>query len=156
MATTNKQQMIEQETKDFLTTKKIMKQIFQPYHKKFEMEQNEIYAPIDSWMRVGNKKYNVEIKERKQNMDLYNTLPLKVKKYCSILENTATDTTPLIIYLLNGTDYYIFNLNKLDLNKVEIKNWNIAKVQYAENQIFDPQPTFFLPLEMAVYNGIIN
>ena len=152
----NTQQMIEQETKDFNTTKKIMKRIFQKYKKKFEMEQNPIYSPIDSWMRVGQKQYNVEIKERQQDMEKYQTLPLKVKKYCNIIENTDQTTTPLIIYLLNNSEYYIFNLNKIDLNKVELKNWNIAKVQYCENQTFEFQPTFFLPLNMAVYNGKIE
>ncbi|MBQ3944239.1 MAG: hypothetical protein II670_01335, partial [Alphaproteobacteria bacterium] len=64
--------------------------------------------------------------------------------------------TPLVIYLVNDEEYFIFNLNKLDLNNITIKNWNIPKVQFTSKQEYEQQPTFFIPLNQSIYNGIIN
>lgn len=154
----NKKQMDEQEQKDFDTTEKIMKQIFTSYHATAQLNKNESYAPVDAYMNVKkgeiNKWYSIEIKERKQDMDIYDTLPLKVSKYINIME-ASKGITPLVIYLLNNEEYYIFDLNNIDLNKVEIKLWNIAKVQYCEKQEYEQKPTFFIPITMAKYNGII-
>ena len=51
--------------------------------------------------------------------------------------------------------YFIFNLDKLDLNKCTIKNWLINKIEFCEGQQKEKQPTIFIPLEQAIYNGII-
>ena len=150
--------MDEQEQKDFDTTERIMKQIFTSYNATAELNKNESFAPVDAYMNVkkGKKEkwYSVEIKERKQDMDIYDTLPLKVSKYINVME-ASKGITPLVIYLLNDEEYYIFNLNDIDLNKVKLKLWNIAKVQYCEKQEFEEKPTFFIPISMAKYNGII-
>lgn len=152
----DKNRMVLQEKKDFETTEKIMKKIFKAYNKTVEIKQNPIYSAIDASMLVSKKfKYNVEIKERVQDTDIYDTLPLKVTKYCNIMENTDEDVTPLIIYLLNDSEYYIFDLSKLDLNKCQICNWYINKVEFTASQQKEKQPTIFIPLEQAIYNGII-
>lgn len=153
----DKPKMVEQENKDFITTQKIMQKIFAAYNKSAKLKQNPIYSPIDAQMVVNNKKYYaVEIKERQQDMEIYNTLPLKVSKYCNILESKGEDETPLIIYLVNNEEYYIFNLEKLDLNKCTICNWFINKVEFTQNQQKDKQPTIFMPINQCVYNGNIN
>lgn len=152
----DKDKMEEQELKDFKTTEKIMHKIFKSYNKVAELKQNPIYSPIDACMTVDNKyKYAVEIKERFQNLEEFATLPLKVSKYCSIKENTPEDAKPLIIYLLNDEQYFIFNLEKLDLNKCAIKNWLINKIEFCDGQEKEKQPTIFIPLEQAIYNGKI-
>ena len=152
----DKERMESQEKKDFEITENIMKNIFKAYNKTVEIKQNPIYSAIDASMLVSKKfKYNVEIKERVQDTDIYHTLPLKVTKYCNIMENTPEDVKALIIYLLNDEEYYIFDLKKLDLNKCQICNWNINKVEYTSNQQKEKQPTIFIPLEQAIYNGII-
>lgn len=144
-----------QETKDFNITNNIMRQIFQAYDAKIDMKQTKPFSAYDATMKAEKKNikknYVVEIKERNYDGEL-ETLPLKVKKYCSIMEKVE-DQTPLVIYLCNGEEYYIFDLNRLDLNKVEIRNWNIPKVQYADNHQFERQPTFFLPITQSIYNG---
>ena len=133
-----------------------MHKIFKTYNKVAELKQNPIFSPIDACMTVDNKhKYAVEIKERFQNLEEFATLPLKVAKYCTIKENTPEDAKPLIIYLLNDEQYFIFNLDKLDLNKCAIKNWLINKIELCNNQQKEKQPTIFIPLEQAIYNGII-
>ena len=152
----DKDKMEEQELKDFKTTEKIMHKIFKTYNKVAELKQNPIFSPIDACMIVDNKfKYAVEIKERFQNLEEFATLPLKVSKYCSIKENKPEDAKPLIIYLLNDEQYFIFNLDKLDLNKCAIKNWLINKIEFCNGQQKEKQPTIFIPLEQAVYNGKI-
>lgn len=153
----DKQKMEQQESKDFHTTEKIMQKIFAAYNKSAKLKQNPIYSAIDAQMIVNNKKYYaVEIKQRQQDMKVYNTLPLKVSKYCNILENKGEDETPLIIYLVNNEEYYIFNLKKIDLNKCTICNWFINKVEFSQNQQKDKQPTIFIPVSQCVYNGQIN
>lgn len=153
----DKPKMVDQERKDFITTQRIMQKIFAAYNKSAKLKQNPIYSAIDAQMVVNNKKhYAVEIKERQQDMEIYNTLPLKVSKYCNILESKGEDETPLIIYLVNNEEYYIFNLEKIDLNKCTICNWFINKVEFTNNQQKDKQPTIFMPVSQCVYNGYIN
>ena len=154
---TNFEQIQTQETKDFHITNKIMSQIFQTYDATATLKQMPQFSNYDATMEVskGNIKrfYTVEIKERNvQSLEDLETLPLKVKKYCNIKKNSE-DKTPLVIYLVNGEEYYIFDLNKLDLNKVQIANWNIPKVQYSDKHQYEQQPTFFLPLNQSIYNG---
>ncbi len=152
----DKTKMEQQEEKDFKTTEKIMKQIFKSYNKVAVLKQNPSFSPIDASMVVDKKhKYAVEIKERFQNLEEFATLPLKVAKYCSIKENTPEDAKSLIIYLLNEEQYFIFDLNKIDLNKCAIKNWLINKVEFCDGRQKEKQPTIFIPIEQAIYNGII-
>lgn len=144
----------EQERKDYAQTKKIMERIFAAYDASVEMSQTKPFSAYDAKMKInGKRKYTVEIKERSSTE--YDTMPLKVKKYCSIMESTKEDETPIAIYLVGEEHYYIFNLRKLDLNKVVIKNWNIPKVQFSDRKEYEPQPTFFIPISMCVYDGEI-
>lgn len=144
-----------QELKDFNITVRIMTDIFKKYGAKVKMDKTEIYSPYDANMIVKKndkiRKYTVEIKERNSNS--YDTMPLKVKKYCNIMESTKKDEIPLAIYLVNDHNYYIYNLRTLDLNKVELKNWTIPKIQFTENQEYEKVPTFFLPINLSIYHG---
>lgn len=157
---TNYKQINVQEKKDFIITDKIMTKIFQKYNATATLHEMPQFTHYDATMEVtkGNftKEYTVEIKERNVTKPEYlETMPLKVKKYCNILSHSE-GKTPLVIYLLNNDQYYIFDLSKLDLNKVKIANWKIPKVQYSDTHDYDEQPTFFFPISMAVYNGKIN
>lgn len=144
-----------QEKKDFNITLGIMTNIFKQYGYKTKMTQTEPYSSVDANMVVTKnekkKFYKVEIKERNQKEPI-TTLPLKVKKYIKIME-TVENATPLVIYLVNGKDFYIFDLNKIDLNKVQMKNWNIPKVQYVDKHEYEEQPTFFFNIKDSVYTG---
>lgn len=147
----------EQENKDYSITKQIMTKIFKAYDATATLSQMPQFSHFDATMDVtkGNifKQYTVEIKERNvTSLEDLETLPLKVKKYCNIMSH-SNNKTPLVIYLVNGEEYYIFDLNKLDLNKVRIANWNIPKVQYSDKHQYEEQPTFFIPLNQSIYNG---
>ena len=150
----------EQEKKDFEITKKIMNKIFNTYGATVEMTQTQPFSAYDAKMTVTkNRKHNytVEIKERNvEDTEYLETMPLKVKKYCSIMEKTKEDETPLAIYLVNNEEYFIFNIKDLDLNKLNLKNWFIAKKQFTDKRQFEEQPTFFIPISMCIYNGKIN
>ncbi len=151
------ERMYLQELKDFQTTERIMKNIFNKYGLKVELIQNPLYSHIDTKLMVNEKhRYNVEIKERTQDMEKYKTLPLKVKKYINILKCTDENIKPLVIYLVNNEEYYIFNLREIDLNKCEWGNWFINKVEFDKNQIKDEIPTLFIPICQAIYKGKIQ
>lgn len=158
MGNINLAKMQEQELKDYNITLRIMTKIFNSYDATVKMKPMPTFNAIDARMTVQKgiktKSYAIEIKERNTNGEL-DTLPLKCKKYCNIMSETKEDETPIAIYLVNGEEYYIFNLKKLDLNKVIIKNWNIPKVQYSDKHQYEEQPTFFIPLNQSIYNGII-
>lgn len=157
----NTEQMIEQEKKDFNITKKIMKKIFSTYGAHAKLEQTSIYSPYDALMTVTSgkkniKKYAVEIKERNQNLEVFDCLPITAKKFIKVKDAAfKNNLTPIVIYLVNDEDYFIYDLNKLDLNKVELKNWNIKKVEYSLTSDLVPTPAFFLPLNQCIYNGQI-
>jgi len=147
----------KQEEQDFITASIIMKNIFEKYNKTATLKRNKPYSPVDTKMYINDTwRYNLEIKERQQDMNKYHTLPLKVTKYCDIQDDTPNNVTPLIIYLLNDTEYYIFNLNKLDFNKIRIRNWNINKKEFTNFREKQNQPTMFLPLNQSVYHGEIH
>ena len=159
MIDTNK--MLHQERKDFSKTKKIMTNIFKAYKADVDIKQTDTYCNVDARMTAtkNNRKhlYTVEIKERNvPSIEYLQALPLTCKKYCNIIQETKQNETPLVIYLVNDEEYFIFNLNKLDLNQIPIRNWNIAKVQFTNKQEYEQQPTFFLPLNQSIYNGIIS
>ena len=151
------ERMYLQELKDFQTTERIMKNIFNKYGLKVELIQNPLFSHIDTKLMVNKKhRYNIEIKERTQDMEKYKTLPLKVKKYINILKCTEKNIKPLVIYLVNNEEYYIFNLREIDLNKCEFDNWFINKVEFDKNQIKDEIPTLFIPICQAIYKGKIQ
>lgn len=154
---TKYEQINAQETKDFIITNNIMTKIFQAYQATTTLKQMPQFSHFDATMDVTKgeikKLYTVEIKERNVPcLEDLETLPLKVKKYCNIKKHSG-NKTPLVIYLVNNEEYYIYDLNKLDLNKVIIANWNIPKVQYSDKHQYEEQPTFFLPLNQSIYNG---
>ena len=156
----NIEKMELQEMKDYKTTEKIMHQIFNAYGAKAHLKKEPIYSSVDASMRVEKgdniRDYKIEIKERITNYSDINEVPLKVQKYCNIIDATSKGQTPLIIYLLNNSEYYIFDLNKIDFNKVKIQNWMINKVEYSDNSCKEKIPTFFIPLSQCIYNGLIN
>lgn len=152
------EKMTEQERKDYIIAQQIFINIFAKYDKNLYIYKTKTYSSYDMFMRCRNKKYLIEIKERNQDMKKYKTLPLKWTKYIDIVKETGGEDTPIVIYLVNGEDFYIFDLNKLDLNKCEYKNWEINKIEYSvmNNSNKERQPTIFMPISMAVYKGKFN
>lgn len=154
------ERMQKQEFKDYLTTKRIFEQIFSAYDAEVCMVKEADYSHIDARLTVTkngkSKQYTVEIKTRNVDSPEYlETMPLKVSKYCDIMDVTYSHETPLVIYLINDEDYYIFNLKKLDWNNIKCFNWCINKVEYTTNKKTAKTPVFMLPISEAIYNGLI-
>ena len=156
---THEEQVIIQEERDYTITQNIMTNIFTKYNATIKMEKMPLYHAYDATIDVTKgdkfKQYTVEIKERNvPSITDLETLPLKVKKYCNIMSKSG-NKTPLVIYLVNGKEFYIYDLKKIDLNEVELRNWYIPITQYTPYKKYDEQPTFFFKKEQAVWNGEI-
>jgi len=149
-----------QENTDFSKAKKVFQSILKGYTSNYH--QTARLDPSD--MRFNyttkqgeNRYFNVEIKERNQDMNKYHTLPLKVSKYCDLMDDTKPIEKPLYIVLLNDSEYYIFDLTRLDFSDIQLKNWNINKVEFDKehNKQKEKQPTLFIPIGQACCHGLI-
>lgn len=153
----NLTQIEKQELKDFQTTVKIMYHVFRKEGRKLDFYKQPQGSVYDMKMLVNEKyRYHIEVKERKQNMEKYNTLPLSVAKYCNIKDTLTNYKKPakgIYISLLNGNEYYIFDIEKLDLNACNIRNWAINDVEYSDCPTVVQVPTIFIPIKQAVAHG---
>ena len=149
----------QQEIKDFNITLSIMKEIFNKYNAKIKMIPMPTYYHIDARMTVmknnKSKNYVIEIKERNFNGKL-EYLPMKCKKYINVMKQVKNGETPLAVYLVNDKDFYIYDLSKLDMNKVKMDNWKIPKVNFCDNTEYEETPCFFFPIEQTIYKGEIK
>lgn len=98
----------------------------------------------------------VEIKSRNQDMDRYDDLPIKMKKYSNMIEQCQGDTRCIYMVLLNECEYYIFDLKKIDINACDCRLWTINDTEYmvdsskGDKKIF---PAIFIPVEYAIKHG---
>lgn len=153
------QKIIPQENGDFETAKAVFNSILNGFDVTYT--QTGLFDPTD--MRFSyeanattTRKFNVEIKTRNDN-GTRTELPLKVVKYCDMLEDTQPDEKLLYIQLVNDYEYYIFDLSSMDWNKVPVRNWWIYDYQYADedNRKKVKTPTYFFPIGLACAHGII-
>ena len=88
-------------------------------------------------------------------MEEYDTLPLTVQKYCNIIESCKLGEKPIYLSIVNDKEYYIFDISRIDMNKVIIKNWYINDIEYSDNPTKKKIPTMFIPITESVNNGLI-
>lgn len=158
------QRMDAQEKKDFGITAQIMQRIFKQYGANVKIAQTEPYCAVDAMMDVeapsGNTyKYAVEIKERNVPSVEEAKMPLKVKKYINIKAYAeANEAKPIVVYLINGEQYAIFNLNSISLDATELANWRIQEVNFTaptQKVKYDEVPTLFFTRQQAAITGKI-
>ena len=147
-----------QELKDYQMTVKILSKLFKAYEPNFSMMAKG--CVFDAKMYFTDDKnelyrYHIEIKSRRQNMEEYDTLPLTVQKYCNIIESCKLGEKPIYISIVNDEEYYIFDLSRIDMNKVMIKNWYINDIEYSDYPTKKKIPTMFIPITESVNNGLI-
>ena len=144
-----------QEVKDFEIAKEAIERVFKGAKIRVEKEPEYSHTDLRFTATTSNceKYYNVELKERNRGSDEYDEVPLKISKYIDILNSTRDDENAFIFYIMPN-EIWIFNLSKLDLNKVRLVNWEIKSVQYSENSRIIRTPTMFIPLRMACWNTI--
>lgn len=148
----------KQELKDYQNTVKILSRLFKKYNPQFSrMAKGCVFDAKMYFITNDNEvyRYNIEIKSRKQNMEEYDTLPLTVQKYCNIIESCKLGEKPIYISIVNDEEYYIFDLSKLNMNNVTIKNWLINDIEYSDNPRKKKIPTMFIPITESVNNGLI-
>lgn len=148
----------KQELQDYEDTKTILTDIFSDYTTTFT--QMPEFSHSDMRMEVVGHQphlYNVEIKTRNQDMTKYQTLPLKEAKLQRLVADTKEDEKLIYVVLVNGTEYFIFDLDNIDFNTVEKRNWRIKKQEYnIGGSKYINVPTYFIPIHLAVNNGLIN
>lgn len=155
----NLNEIEKQEQKDYAITRDILSILFGAKRQyTFHKQPNGSVYDMKMTLCLPKKtiRYHIEIKERTQDIYKYKTLPLSVQKYCNIkdtLTNYNETAKAIYISLLNGYQYYIFDLEKLDLNNCEIRNWSINDVEFSDNPAKKLVPTIFIPLEQCVCHG---
>lgn len=145
-----------QEDKDFQVAKKALERIFGKERLKVVREPEYSHTDLRFTATTANnteKHYNVELKERNYSSEMFDEVPLKMSKYIDIINNTRSDEEAFIMYLM-PKEIWIFNLTKLDLNKVKYDNWEIKDVEYSNYGKYTRTPTMFIPLRLAVWNTI--
>lgn len=148
----------KQELKDYQNTVKILSRLFKKYNPQFSrMAKGCVFDAKMYFITNDNEvyRYNIEIKSRKQNMEEYDTLPLTVQKYCNVKEACKLGEKAIYLSIVNEEEYYIFDIDKLDMNKVKIKNWYINDIEYSANPSKKKIPTMFIPITESVNNGLI-
>lgn len=145
-----------QEDKDFQVAKKALERIFGKDRLKVVREPEYSHTDLRftaSTLNNTEKHYNVELKERNYSSEMFDEVPLKMAKYIDIINNTRSDEEAFIMYLM-PKEIWIFNLSKLDLNKLKYDNWEIKDVEYSSYGKYTRTPTMFIPLRLAVWNTI--
>ena len=149
--------MRSQESYDFDQTKKIISSIYGRYG-EVEVKQMPHYSHADMKFSVAGHTALVEIKERKQDMEKYHDIPITAKKFCYLKKEVEDGGYGAAMYfiLLNGTDYLLFNLTKLDLNSLGMRNWLIKKEELGNDNTTIEVPTFFIPVEKCIKKGKLH
>lgn len=95
--------------------------------------------------------YDVEVKERnktEQQIKQYPTSELKLSKYNSMC---SAHTNNRLIYIQYVNEVaYIYDMDKLDWDKVRTYNWKIKKTQYDDDSEYIIVPTYFIPYNQTL------
>ncbi len=155
----NVPEMRKQEKHDYDTTVTIFDNIFSKWsHSATQMPEGSATDMRYTVDKDGDQHYyNIEIKTRNTDLSRYPQLPLTVKKYESVMSDTMGFEKPIYISLVNGTEYFIFDLSAIDINEIEQRDWHIKRKEYHKDgyEIWDDVPTYFFPIEKACFHGYI-
>lgn len=149
------QERIEkQEEQDFRIANAILKKLFtqfKPLTEKMQSKSNYDMR-MSAFTNQSTHIYAIELKSRKQDLTRYKTLPITVKKLCNMHKARKEGDKLIYMVLLNGEEYFIFDLDTIQVPLTSIAYWNIKKVQF-DDSIKEPTPTIFLPLDKAIIHG---
>lgn len=150
------QERIEkQEEQDFRIANAILKSIFQPFQPLTEkMPSKSTYdMRLSAFTNQSMHVYAIELKSRKQDITKYKTLPITVRKLCNMQKASREGDKLIYMVLLNNDEYYIFDLDTIQLPLTSIAYWNVKKVQFDDTSLQEETPTIFLPINMAITHG---
>lgn len=150
------QERIEkQEEQDFRIANAILKQLFTPFQPITEkMQSKSAYdMRLSAFTNQSMHVYAIELKSRKQDLTKYKTLPITVRKLCNMQKARMECDKLIYMVLLNNEDYYIFDLDNIQVPLSSIAFWNIKKVEMDDDSIKEPTPTIFLPIDRSITHG---
>lgn len=143
------------EQEDYHIANAILKSIFQPFQPLTEKMQSKSNYDmrLSAFTNQSTHIYAIELKSRKQDLTRYTTLPITVKKLCNMHKARKEGDKLIYMVLLNNEEYYIFDLDNIQLPLTSIAFWNIKKVEMDDDSIKEPTPTIFLPIDRAIIHG---
>ena len=153
------QERIEkQEEQDFIIANAILHNIFQPFQPLTEkMPSKSNYdMRMSAFTNQSMHVYAIELKSRKQDITKYTTLPITVRKLCNMQKARREGDKLIYMVLLNNEEYFIFDLDTIQVPLTSIAFWNVKKVEMDDDSIKEPTPTIFLPLDKAIIRGKYN
>ena len=144
----------KQEEQDFRIANAILKQLFTPFQPITEkMPSKSAYdMRMSAFTNQSTHIYAIELKSRTQDITKYTTLPITVRKLCNMQKERREGDKLIYMVLLNNDEYYIFDLDTIQIPLTSIAYWNIKKVQF-DDSIKEPTPTIFLPIDKAIIHG---
>ena len=153
------QERIEkQEEQDFRIANAILHNIFQPFQPITEKMQSKSNYDmrLSAFTNQSTHVYAIELKSRKQDLTKYTTLPITVRKLCNMQKARREGDKLIYMVLLNNEEYFIFDLDTIQVPLTSIAFWNVKKVEMDDDSIKEPTPTIFLPLDKAIIRGKYN
>ena len=153
------QERIEkQEEQDFIIANAILHNIFQPFQPITEKMQSKSNYDmrLSAFTDQSTHIYAIELKSRKQDITKYTTLPITVRKLCNMQKARREGDKLIYMVLLNNEEYFIFDLDTIQVPLTSIAFWNVKKVEMDDDSIKEPTPTIFLPLDKAIIRGKYN
>jgi hypothetical protein len=123
-----------------------------------EYTQMELHCKADMRYTVSGetrvRKYCGEIKRRNKDIFIDDSLPLLVYKYTGLKRERKKGEKLFYISICNNS-WWLFDLDDLDFNDVNISDWYIRDVQYTTKEPrYSYKPTIFIPVRQAKLHGI--
>ena len=145
----------KQEEQDFRIANAILKQLFTQFQPLTEkMPSKSAYdMRMSAFTNQSMHVYAIELKSRKQDITKYPTLPITVRKLCNMQKARREGDKLIYMVLLNNEEYYIFDLDTIQVPLTSIDFWNIKKVQFDNASLQEETPTIFLTLDKAITHG---
>ena len=145
----------KQEEQDFRIANAILKQLFTPFQPITEkMPSKSAYdMRMSAFTNQSTHIYAIELKSRTQDLSKYKTLPITVRKLCNLMKARREGDKLIYMVLLNNEEYYIFDLDTIQVPLTSIDFWNIKKVQFDNASLQEETPTIFLKLDKAITHG---
>ena len=142
------------EQEDYHIANAILHTIFQPFQPLTEkMPSKSTYdMRLSAFTNQSTHIYAIELKSRKQDLTKYTTLPITVRKLCNMQKERREGDKLIYMVLLNNDEYYIFDLDTIQIPLTSIAYWNIKKVQF-DDSIKEPTPTIFIQIDRAITHG---
>lgn len=140
------QERIEkQEEQDFRIANAILKsifQIFKPITEKLPSKSNYDMR-LSAFTNQSTHIYAIELKSRKQDLTKYTTLPITVRKLCNMQKARMEGDKLIYMVLLNNEEYYIFDLDNIQLPLTSIAFGISKKLKWMMIQLKNLHPQFF-------------